>query len=103
MGGYCQQVINDWAKEIKAVNDYKIQINLVFKHAQMLGVIQQNPMQFVTTPKKQEELLYDELDEKVNFFTKEELKHFLFFLETEEDYKKLSFLLLYQSFHSSLL
>ena len=50
--GYCQQVINDWAKEMKTVNDYKIQVTLVFKHAQKLGIIQQNPMKFVTTPKK---------------------------------------------------
>jgi hypothetical protein len=76
---YCQQVINDWAKEMKTVNDYKIKINLVFKHAQKLGIIQQNSMKFVTIPIKQEELLYDELNEKVNFFTKDELKRFLFF------------------------
>ena len=72
---------------MKTVNDYKIQVNLVFKHVQKLDIIQQNPMRFVTIPKKQEELLYDELNEKVNFFMREELKCFLFFLETEEDYK----------------
>lgn len=74
---YCQKVINEWATELKTFNDYKIQANLVFKYAMKYGLIQRNPMEYVTIPKLHSELFYDEDEEKGNFFTKDELQEFL--------------------------
>lgn len=74
---YCQSVINEWATELKTFNDYKIQANLVFKYALKYDLITRNPMEHVTMPRLKNEQIYDEDDELVNFFTKEELKNFL--------------------------
>lgn len=84
---YCQKVVNEWAKEFKTFNDYKVQANLVFKYALKLNIIQQNPMDYVTIPKRQNEMIYNQQDEKQNFFSKEELKLFLKTVEKEMDYK----------------
>lgn len=53
---YCQKVLNTWANEISAFNDYKIQTNLVFKYAFMHGLIEKNLSDKVVTPKKQNTL-----------------------------------------------
>lgn len=84
---YCQHVINEWSKEMKAFNDYKIQTNLVFKYALRLGILQQNPMDYITLPKRQDKLLYDSSETKVNFFSRQELKRFLALVNEEEEYK----------------
>ena len=84
---YCQRVVNEWAQEFKTFNDYKVQTNLVFKYALKLDIIQQNPMDYVTIPKKQSEMIYNQIDEKQNFFSKEDLKFFLKTVENEVNYK----------------
>lgn len=84
---YCQRIVNEWAQQFKTFNDYKVQTNLVFKYALRLDIIQQNPMDYVTIPKKQNEMIYNQQDEKQNFFSKEELKLFLKTVIKEMDYK----------------
>lgn len=85
---YCQQVVNEWATELKTFNDYKIQANLVFKYALKFDLIQQNPMAHVSLPKKQNELLYDhQLEEQKKYFTKEELQLFLNTIEQKLSFK----------------
>lgn len=72
---HCQKFIDTTAKEIKSVNDNKIQSNLVFKYAMKEGYIHKNPMENVVIPKRSEEILASE--EKRNYWTKKEIKEFL--------------------------
>ncbi|MCM3382130.1 tyrosine-type recombinase/integrase [Shouchella rhizosphaerae] len=76
-GLYCQKVINEWAKELKTFHDYKIQANLVFKYAMRYDLIQKNPMEHVTMPKLQNQVYFNEDEEKVNFFNQDQLEEFL--------------------------
>ncbi|WP_197223678.1 tyrosine-type recombinase/integrase [Lysinibacillus sphaericus] len=85
---YCQEVINGWANEMSAFNDYKIQTNLVFKFAIMHGIIEMNPFDKVVTPKKRNTLVFDEDEEEaINFYTKKELQLFLELLFKERPFK----------------
>lgn len=85
---YCQEVINEWANEMSAFNDYKIQANLVFKYAFIHGIIENNPFDKVVTPKKRNMLVFDEEEEEaINFYTKEELQLFLKLLYEERSFK----------------
>ncbi len=85
---YCQEVINAWANEMSAFNDYKIQANLVFKYAFIHGIIENNPFDKVVTPKKRNMLVFDaEEEEVINFYTKEELQLFLKLLYEERPFK----------------
>lgn len=78
---YCQKVVNEWAKELKTIQDYTIQANLVFKFAIKMEFIEKNPMEFVVIPRNKEENYYTEPFK--NFLTKEELKQFMKILEEE--------------------
>ncbi|MDQ0352467.1 integrase [Alkalibacillus filiformis] len=79
---YCQRVVNEWAEEIKSFQDYKIQANQVFKYAVKTNIIKTNPMDQITLPKRKNKLNYDlEEEEKVSFYSREELKQFLAVLE----------------------
>ena len=80
---YCQKVVNDWAKKLRAFHDYVIQANLVFEYAKRMEIIETNPMEFVTIPRKKEEKYY--VKEEKNFFTKDELNQFLNIIKTEEN------------------
>jgi integrase len=93
---YCQQVIDEIAEKIDSVNDYKIQANQVFKYAKKMEYIAKNPMELVIVPKKEEDFLA-ETEIKRNYWTKEELKHFLELAKKEmepQDYV-MFYLLLY--------
>ncbi|MGP4072769.1 tyrosine-type recombinase/integrase [Piscibacillus sp. B03] len=79
---YCQRVVNAWAEELKSFQDYKIQANQVFKYAVKTNIIKTNPMEQITLPKRKDKINYDqEEEEKVKFYSKEELKEFLSVLE----------------------
>lgn len=65
---YCQKVVNDWAKKLRAFHDYVIQANLVFEYAKCMEIIETNPMEFVTIPRKKEEKYY--VKEEKNFSQK---------------------------------
>lgn len=75
---FCQEQINEIAKQMKSVNDIKIQANLVFKYALKMDILSKNPIEHVTIPKQQKELINkgNDTDER-NYWTKEEIKHFL--------------------------
>lgn len=73
---YCQEVINKIADNIDTVIDYKIQANQVFKYAVRMGYIATNPMEYVIIPEKEEKFLADQ-ERPRNFWTKDELQHFL--------------------------
>jgi integrase len=75
---FCQKMINEIADSIASVNDIKVQMNQVFKYAVKMDIIARNPMEHVTIPKKQKELLNEENEgDKRNYWTKDELKKFL--------------------------
>lgn len=84
---FCQKTVNEWAEEIKTYSDYKVQVNLVFKYALKLDIIQQNPMEHVTLPKKHTDMIFNQSDEVQNFYTKEELKLFLKTIEKDVNEK----------------
>ena len=78
---YCQEVVNEWSKEMKAYNDYVIQARLVFNYAMKLELIDKNPMDYITLPSRREEKVFVEQSRK--FLTKEELKQFMIYLDEE--------------------
>lgn len=81
---YCQKVINEIAENITSVNDYKIQANQVFKYAMKMDIISRNPMEHVTIPKREQELIADTYDtEERNYWNKDEIKQFLTIVRNE--------------------
>lgn len=75
---YCQQMINELAQLIKSVNDVKIQANQVFKYALKMDIISKNPLEYVSIPREQKELITENNDtEKRNYWKKDEVKKFL--------------------------
>lgn len=85
---YCQKMINEIADSIASVNDYKIQANQVFKYAIKMDIISKNPMEHVMIPKQQKELISTENEmNRRNYWTKEEVKHFLTLTTQELSYR----------------
>lgn len=80
---YCQKMIDEIATKVNAVNDFKIQVNQVFRYAVGEGYIHKNPMDSVVIPKKETDFLAE--DEKINFWTKEQIKHFISLAKKEMD------------------
>ncbi len=78
---YCQTVVNEWAKELEAFNDYVIQTRLVFNYAMKMGLIDNNPMEYITLPSRKQDKIF--IEKERNFMTKEELKMFMNYLEEE--------------------
>lgn len=75
---YCQQMINEIAESIKSVNDIKIQANQVFKYAVKMDIIQKNPLEYVSIPKQQKDLIDEGTHEiERNYWKKDEVKRFL--------------------------
>lgn len=75
---YCQAMINDIAGSISSANDIKIQANQVFKYAIKMDIISKNPMEHVSVPRLQRELISKGgTGEERNFWKKTEIKHFL--------------------------
>ncbi|AEN91942.1 Lambda integrase-like protein(Phage) [Priestia megaterium WSH-002] len=75
---YCQQMINEIAESIKSVNDIKIQANQVFKYAVKMDIIQKNPLEYVSIPKQQRDLINEDTHENErNYWKKDEVKRFL--------------------------
>ncbi|MEN3776554.1 site-specific integrase [Priestia megaterium] len=75
---YCQQMINEIADVITSVNDIKIQANQVFKYALKMDIIQKNPLEYVSIPKQQKDLINENnhVNER-NYWKKDEVKKFL--------------------------
>lgn len=73
---YCQEVIDQMAKEIQSVSDYRAYANQVFKYAVKMGHIAKNPMETTTIAKQDSEFLAEE-EIKRNYWTREEVREFL--------------------------
>jgi integrase len=85
---YCQKMINEIAQSITSVNDIKIQANQVFKYALKMDIIQKNPLEHVSIPRQQKELINDEneADER-NYWKKDEIKVFLTITKQEISFR----------------
>ncbi|CAM3861738.1 site-specific integrase [Alkalicoccus chagannorensis] len=77
----CQRLVNRWAQQLKSFRDYKVQANLVFKYAVKMNIIKVNPMEHIMMPK----LDVSDMEEKENFFTKQQLHTFLNHLKGSEE------------------
>ncbi|MGN4127240.1 tyrosine-type recombinase/integrase [Lysinibacillus sphaericus] len=80
----CQKHVNEWFKKLQKYRAVKSYASKVFDYAVTLGVINDNPMKRVTMPKSMET---PNEDEAINYYTKEQLVHFLKCLEGENNYK----------------
>lgn len=78
----CQQAVNQWTKQ--RPKSYKALINytrLIFDYAYRLDIIDNNPMQRVIVPRLKQQTTKD------NYYTKQELSHFLECCKKECDLK----------------
>lgn len=80
----CQKHVNEWFKKLKKYRTVKSYASKVFDYAVTLGIIFDNPMKRVTMPKS---LVIPNESESINYYTKEQLIHFLKCLENENNYK----------------
>lgn len=76
-GVYCQKIVNDWAKKYVTANQMAFRTSVVFKYALKLEYIQRNPMEYVTIARNRKR----SKPKKDNFYSKDELKTFLSFLD----------------------
>jgi len=81
---YCQRMINEIAELITSVNDIKIQANQVFKYAVKMDIIQKNPLEHISIPKQQKDLINEKnhINER-NYWKKDEVKQFLIITKNE--------------------
>ncbi|WP_431027805.1 Arm DNA-binding domain-containing protein [Lysinibacillus sp. LZ02] len=81
----CEQTINHWFKKPARYRMVKAYASKVLDYAIKLELIQSNPMKLVSMPTKRVDPTEDE--EELNFYSKEELLHFLKCLEQENNFK----------------
>lgn len=85
---YCQKMINEIAQSITSVNDIKIQANQVFKYALKMDIISKNPLEHVSIPRQQKELIKEETEaEERNYWKKDEIKKFLTITKQELSFR----------------
>lgn len=79
----CQKHLNEWFEKLQKYRTVKSYASKVFDYAVTLGIISDNYMNRVTMPKK----IKQPVEEEINYYTKEQLIHFLKCLESEKNYK----------------
>ncbi|MFJ7978537.1 tyrosine-type recombinase/integrase [Peribacillus sp. NPDC096379] len=81
---YFQKMINEVAQLITSVNDIKIQANQVFKYALKMDIISKNPLEHVSIPRQQKEVISEEHEAvERNYWKKDEIKKFLVITKQE--------------------
>lgn len=85
----CQKHVNGWAHKLKNYRCTKSYASLVLDFAIKRGIIQTNPFNLVDMPKGiiKKRAMQEEVKEE-NFYTKDELNHFLACLKSESEIKK---------------
>lgn len=78
---YCQKVVNGWFKEFKKYQSVMNYASLVFKYAIKHGLIDRNPVDLITYPRREAVIGADEWE---NFYDKKELRQFLSALDQED-------------------
>lgn len=78
---HCQAVVKKWSKTLSKTKVMKNYCKRVFDYAITLNMMKNNPMQRVHVPKQKKP------KKEINFYNKEELKHFLSCVKQESDPK----------------
>lgn len=68
---YCQKILNEWYEHYRNYKGFRMKLNLLLDYAVSLELLATNPMRKTQVPRKKE------IDKPVNFYTKDELRHFL--------------------------
>lgn len=82
----CQKIVNKWAEEKpNTFKKYKFYASKIFNYAVNIGVINDNPMKKILTPK------VSGTKKKIGFFEADELKQFLSYVEALDPNKLYTF------------
>ncbi|MGX7058368.1 site-specific integrase [Vagococcus humatus] len=76
----CQKAVDKWASKLKKYRMTLSYANNVFKYAMTLGIISDNPLSKVIRPSVKD----DDEDKIENYYTKDELKVFLDYMEQDK-------------------
>ncbi|HDB6088580.1 TPA: site-specific integrase [Staphylococcus aureus] len=79
---YCQKVINKWNKKYSDIKAIRIYTSNVFKYAVSLKIIVDNPFAHTKAPRKKEA----QQDASTKYYSSDELKQFLTFVEDDPLY-----------------
>ncbi|PTG80591.1 site-specific integrase [Staphylococcus chromogenes] len=79
---YCQKVINKWNKKYSDIKAIRIYTSNVFKYAVSLKIIADNPFTHTKAPRKKE----TQQDASMKYYSSDELKQFLTFVEDDPLY-----------------
>lgn len=71
---YCQRTVKNWCDLHSKYKVMKNYVNNVLDYGVMIGMVRDNPMKKVITPKRKVSVDEEKIE---NFYTKEELQHFL--------------------------
>lgn len=83
----CQKHVDEWSKKLKNFRMVKAYAAKVLDFAMKRGYIQQNPFLLIEMPKHQKKTTPSVIEDKENFYIKEELNEFLACLEKENNFK----------------
>lgn len=82
---YCQKLVNEWYEEYKQYTYFRKVTAQIMRYGEAMEIMKSNPMAKTILPRKKEE------EEKIQYYTKEELQHFFECLEQFGNYKQLAF------------
>lgn len=82
---YCQKVVNEWYEEYKQYPYFRKVTAQIMRYGEAMEIMKSNPMAKTILPRKKEE------EEKIQYYTKEELQHFFECLHEFGNYKQLAF------------
>lgn len=82
---YCQKCVNEWHDKYKQYNYLRRVTAQIMAYGISMELMDSNPMRKTILPRKKEE------EKKVNFYSKNELKNFLDFVKSLDNYKYYAF------------
>ncbi|UJF15013.1 site-specific integrase [Jeotgalibaca sp. MA1X17-3] len=80
----CQRVVNDWSKTLQKYRTMKNYTSNVLDYAVTIEALRDNPMKKISVPRLMEKVHEDKFE---NFYSKEELQHFLKCIHDELSFK----------------
>lgn len=87
----CQKHVNQWSKKLTRFRMVKNYASLVMKYAIKHNIIDKNPFELVEMPILKKKIdLDDEEEEFDNFYTREQLLHFLDCLESDSNQRRIT-------------
>ncbi|MDT2831873.1 site-specific integrase [Vagococcus carniphilus] len=82
---YCQKLVNEWYEEYKQYPYFRKVTAQIMRYGEAMEIMKSNPMAKTILPRKKEE------ENKLQYYTKEELQHFFECLDQYGNYKQLAF------------